>query len=486
MRDKFTDHDLYLFLQQETAALYRQAYDLAIQAAREAQHMFYYERRDTPRDFLPGPIWNNLREGLMAGERLELALHTMERAYMEANCREYELTKTLSLSMHFPGAFLLLKTTGKCEIDIPEWMFDLDYPGQYMRRIKNVGLTIPCVIGPYTGIHCRLELLSSRIRVNASLPDSASRYSPTGSEQDCGYPPQMPSDPRFVHQYGARESIATSSGQGDTGLFELSFHDDRYLPFEFAGAVSRCRIELPPENNQFELDTLTDLVMTLNYTSREGGERLRLAANQVAQRNLSGAGWRFFDVRHDFPDAWNMFQRTTLNSIVHKPKQKRSAKHPHHHDGGKPYPPEPDLHLRFNRNLFPFLTGRRDIRIVRVQLFIRAPHSAHAGAHIRVKYCKPRPQHHRPHHHRHHRLSDSTADDSSPETLEFDCVLAREYPDLYHGTLNLNFPVPRRSIGTEPTATSATSGSHRGCVRGGTQCGRRICWCSTSIWTMAT
>jgi hypothetical protein len=62
--------------------------------------------------------------------------------------REQEITKQISLNMQFSAAFLLLKTTGKCETDIPEWMFDLDYPGQYMRRIHNVSLTIPCVIGP--------------------------------------------------------------------------------------------------------------------------------------------------------------------------------------------------------------------------------------------------------------------------------------------------------------------------------------------------
>ena len=38
-------------------------------------------------------------------------------------------------------------------------MFDLDYPGQYMRRIKTSLLTIPGVTGPYTGVHCRLTLL---------------------------------------------------------------------------------------------------------------------------------------------------------------------------------------------------------------------------------------------------------------------------------------------------------------------------------------
>ena len=40
-------------------------------------------------------------------------------------------------------------------------MFDLDYPGQYMRRIKSVTLTIPASTGPYTGVHCRLTLLTA-------------------------------------------------------------------------------------------------------------------------------------------------------------------------------------------------------------------------------------------------------------------------------------------------------------------------------------
>ena len=74
------------------------------------------------------------------------------------------------------------------------------------------------------------------------------------------------------------EAIATSSGQNDAGLFELNFRDERYLPFEYLGAVSRWRIELPPENNYFDLDTLSDVVLHLNYTAREGGEVLRDAA----------------------------------------------------------------------------------------------------------------------------------------------------------------------------------------------------------------
>jgi chromosome segregation ATPase len=115
LRDKFTKQELYLFLQQETAALYKQAYSLALKAAKAAQQAFWYERGDTRQDFLREVSWNSLHEGLMAGERLDLSLHSMDQAYMDLNCREYELSKNFSLRLHFPLAFLELKACGSCE-----------------------------------------------------------------------------------------------------------------------------------------------------------------------------------------------------------------------------------------------------------------------------------------------------------------------------------------------------------------------------------
>jgi len=91
----------------------------------------------------------------------------MEKAYLNENVREYGLNRPISLFHHFPDALLQLKATGYCELELPEVLFDLDYPGHYMRRIKSVTLTIPCVVGPYMGVHCRLTLLSSSTRVNS-------------------------------------------------------------------------------------------------------------------------------------------------------------------------------------------------------------------------------------------------------------------------------------------------------------------------------
>jgi hypothetical protein len=78
---------------------------------------FQNERGNPGKDFLNAVSFESLHEGLMAGDRLELAFRTMEHAYKEENCREYELTKHFSRKLHFPVAFLQLKTDGCCEID---------------------------------------------------------------------------------------------------------------------------------------------------------------------------------------------------------------------------------------------------------------------------------------------------------------------------------------------------------------------------------
>jgi hypothetical protein len=149
-----------------------------------------------------------------------------------------------------------------------------------------------------------------------------------------------------VTQYAATEAIETSIGLNDSGSFEMNIHDERYLPFEYRGAVSKWRIDLPQRNNYFDMDTLSDLIIHLNYTAREGGDRLRHAAQEAAEKRLPGAGWCLFDVQHDFPDAWELFRST----------RGHEGKRPRH------------LNLKFSRNLLPFLPGHREIRIDKMGL----------------------------------------------------------------------------------------------------------------------
>jgi Tc toxin complex TcA C-terminal TcB-binding domain len=412
LRDKFTAVELYLYLQKETAALHRRMYELAFNAARQAEHAFNLERGHTARRFLPDYAWDDLHEGLLAGDRLGLAMRHMEKAYMDENVREHELTKHVSLRLHFPIAFLKLRATGSCEIDIPEWMFDLDYPGHFMRRIRNLTVTIPCVTGPFTGVHCRLTLLASMTRIDPRRSAPAHECCcPQPCCDECGEEERLAreyapcaDDPRIVRQYGAREAIATSGGRDDSGMFQLDFNDQRYLPFEYMGAVSRWRIELPPDNNYFDIDSLTDFVIRLGYTAREGGAPLREAAFAAARRRLPGDGWRFFELRHDFPDAWQQLRDSAREEGGHA-----------------------RLRLRLERQMFPFIPHGREITLESMVILFDSRQGGEDG--VELADC-PCPEAHR---RAARRIEVRRCDDERRDAETVLCRANEEWPPLYCG-----------------------------------------------------
>ena len=292
MRDKFTSQELYDWMVGQIATVYFQSYQLAYDAAKRAERAYRYELGLEDSTFVQFGYWDSLKKGLHAGERLFHDIKRLESSYLDQNRREYEITKHISFAQVDPMALVKLRDTGSCIVDLPEALFDRDYPGQYMRRIKSARLTIPCVTGPYTGINCTVTLLRNTVRKSTSL---AGGYLRTDE------------DLRFRDSLGVIQSIATSHAQNDGGLFELSFRDERYLPFEGAGAISQWRIELPKATNRFDLDTISDVVVHVLYTAREGGEPFRAAAVEAVLETSPQTGTRLFSARHDFAADWQRF-----------------------------------------------------------------------------------------------------------------------------------------------------------------------------------
>lgn len=70
-----------------------------------------------------------------------------------------------------------------------------------------------------------------------------------------------------------REQVALSTGLNDNGLFTLNFDtDERYLPFEYTGAVSRWRLAFPnPAAQAAMLNSLSDVIVHVRYTARNAG-----------------------------------------------------------------------------------------------------------------------------------------------------------------------------------------------------------------------
>ena len=306
MRGKFTSRDLYDWMVGQISSLYFQGYQLAYDTAKRAERAYRFELGLDDSNFIQFGYWDSLKKGLLAGDRLHQDLKRLDLAYLDQHRREYEITKHVSVAMLDPIALVKLKETGECFLSIPESVFDLDYPGHFMRRVKSVGMTIPCVVGPYTGVNCTLTLVRSSIRRVSTL--GAGKYA-RATDID---------DPRFLDNLGAIQSIATSHAQNDSGMFELNFRDERYLPFEGAGAISTWRVQLAKGFRQFDYSTISDVIIGLRYTARGGGDALRdqvtdeleTSLNEMALADNRRGIFRLFSLRHEFPTEWYRFLNT--------------------------------------------------------------------------------------------------------------------------------------------------------------------------------
>lgn len=300
---KYTNEELYDYMVGQISAVYFQSYQLAFNTSKRAEKCFQHELGVENTSFISFGYWDNLKKGLLSGERLQYDLRRLEAAYLEQNRREYELTKHVSLAQLDPVALLKLRQNGDCFVDIPETVFDMDYPGHYFRRLRTVGLSIPCVAGPFITIACTLTLTSNHLRKDNTL--IGGKY-----ERDT-----VNQDTRFRDNIAAIQSITTSGAQNDHGIFELNFRDERYLPFEGAGAISSWQIKLNKNFPQFDSSTITDVIMHLNYTAREGGDLLKSKAVEEFNSKMNGLAlaenkkglFRVYDLKREYSDKWYKF-----------------------------------------------------------------------------------------------------------------------------------------------------------------------------------
>jgi hypothetical protein len=214
-----------------------------------------------------------------------------------------------------------------------------------------------------------LTLLQSRIRLTREA-GSGNRY------------PEHPvgSDSRFAYDFSATESIATSTAQNDSGMFEVNFRDERYLPFEGSGVISEWQLTMPADCNAFDFETITDVILNLRYTARSGGDALANAARTAAllppaaafppasaptaggsppapfakQTNLL----RYFSLRHEYPTEWYRF--------LHPPVPSEGV------------PPSASMQIDLSNNRFPFQYRGKPIKIAQAELIVvlKPPDSA--------------------------------------------------------------------------------------------------------------
>lgn len=332
MEQKFTGVELRQWAVGQISSVYFQSYQLAYDLAKQAERAYRHELALPDASFIQFGYWDSLKKGLLSGERLQFDLDRMDVGYLDNNRREYEITRHVSLALVDPVALLQLQTTGSCEFTVDESLFDVDYPGQYLRRIKTVSVTVPCVTGPFTGLPMRLTLVASRTRTD---PAASGSY------------PMDPSgeDGRFRLETGAVQSIAICHGRDDAGMLASDPRDERYLPFEGCGAISDWSLTLTSAVPTFDWRTITDVVLHLRYSAREGGELLREAALASLAEQLDGLPLRrAFSARSEFSSELAAFLRPSEGS------------------------PEATLGVALSEERFPYLAHDANLRIANLEV----------------------------------------------------------------------------------------------------------------------
>ncbi len=294
LTSKYTNDQLYDWMVGQLSSLYSQSYQLAYQVARKAEKAWQVELAAS-NTWVQYGHWDSLRRGLLAGERLQLDLERMDMAYLDANQRELEITKTISLASVDPEALMDLRESGTCSFSLPEELFDLDHPGHYMRRIKSVSVSMPSVAGAHVPVGARVSLTSSKVRFSSTVKRAWDQ------------------DDNFVSPSYGKGSIVTSRGESDSGLFEPNLRDERYLPFEGAGVISDWSITLPSVYEQFDSYEIADVELELRYTARYSSS-LVTEATTAAQGYVNPSTgthlYLFLSARHHLEDAYATFLST--------------------------------------------------------------------------------------------------------------------------------------------------------------------------------
>jgi hypothetical protein len=327
-KNKFTNLGLYNFLATTLTRLYREAYNIAYDTAKMAEQAYQFER-DDDNVFIAPDNWQFDKAGLLAGEKLLLQLQRLEKAYVQNNRRDYEVQQSFSMHMLAPEKLVELRQKASCTIEIPELAYDLYYPGQYRRMLKSVRLTVPCTIGPYINISCKLSLVDSKVRKEPSIDA------------------ELLSVP-----FQKLTSIATSNAQNDGGIFELNFRDERYLPFEGAGAISTWRLELPNKIRTFDYSSISDVIFHVSYFAKDDGLYRETIEQEIENSIADFAAaadkglFRMFSMRYEFPEA---FHRLINNNATPQ-----------------------TVELELLRNHFPYMFSGKDLSLKGARVFLKS------------------------------------------------------------------------------------------------------------------
>jgi hypothetical protein len=291
LNDQFTNADLFQWLSTTLGGVYRYFLQQATATARLAQAQLAFERAEPAQTLIRDDYWQSPaqltaastqpdRRGLAGAEQLGQDLTRLDEYAFSTERRRLNLTQTFSLAREMPIEFLEFRRTGTLAFALPMSLFDADFPGQYLRLIRQVRTSLVALVPPERGIRATLYSNGiSRVTTGSSgvFGDVVVRHDPA--------------------------VVALTSPINATGVFELDVQSDMLLPFESSGVDTTWELQLPPAANPMDFSSIVDVLFTVEYTALADGDYRRQVITRLNADRDRGAD-RVFSLARDFPDQW--------------------------------------------------------------------------------------------------------------------------------------------------------------------------------------
>jgi Tc toxin complex TcA C-terminal TcB-binding domain/ABC toxin N-terminal region/Neuraminidase-like domain len=284
LKEKFTNKDLYKWMCKTLSKILYGYYNLAYTTARMAQATLEFERNQSC-DFISYGYWDSEKKGLLSGDQLLLDINRMDDAYINGNTRKLEITKHISLAGMVPEALIQLRTEGKAIFATNMRWFDRDFPGHFQRIIKSLRVSVIALVGQGSNINATLSTVSpSQVVIN---PEEG---------------------PVLLQRI---QSVALSGASNASGLFELNYRDERYLPFEGCGVAVTWELEMPKPSNRFDFNSIVDVILSMDYTALSDYDYKQ---NIIQELGTDSSGILPISVLNFFPDTWYHFHNPVFLS----------------------------------------------------------------------------------------------------------------------------------------------------------------------------
>ncbi|HXQ99260.1 MAG TPA: insecticidal toxin complex protein, partial [Pseudomonas sp.] len=286
MTSGFVITPVYNWLVSRQELLYGAAYDAVLSLCLSLEAAWRYEIGDYGHEaFIKTSAWSDSYKGMLAGESLLVDLQEMENAYLLANERRLTIKRSFSVKgaqtdTDWRQTLTQLSQRKAVMFDFKSADFDSDYPGHYLRQLKHVSVSFVLASGKtLDGLSAILTQTDNTVLVEPDDQGATYLY------QADGTPPAS-----IKRNLRAQQQIALSSSVAEDGLgfgpgewvYELMFHDGRYLPFEGTGAISRWQLQIPGSGFAQSLappskvgeEIVKDIQINLVYTALAGDSGL--------------------------------------------------------------------------------------------------------------------------------------------------------------------------------------------------------------------